>query len=1029
MSSVSSAEPTAQQNFNPSWMRTNSVNRGGSISSGGHRLSGIGGGGYDDGDKLQHNINSSKAMSLLSHADRASIAAGAAYGSGYGGGIGSPSIQNGQSTTNRWTPKSSWSKTPERSVGGATRAGSTVGRASGTFFAGRGGTRTGTENGYGGPINGSPAGSTDEAIGTYQSKFNSVRRGGGVGSVGRGGSTTGASFNTRADALYNPNDPTDRPKAVNVAATRSESDDEEEEGWSKVGATSRSSTNTAPSSSDRPAWARSESWIQRTQQQQQQQNSQQPPSTAQWNNRDSGSDSAVWRDRNQMVAAVKKNSGENPSPPLQSQQNSSAPTSAQPREESQNSDLSHLSSYQPDASTWSNSNMGGGMGVFFQPNLSGGSTPSSASGPAPVVKEEPVEFYYMDPTETRRGPFHKDQMTVWFKAGYFTDETLRVQRGEKGEYKTIGELKKIHGATTPFEYPEDVEKPHVPIPPPTSVASIPSYPSTTNPMFPSAPYGGMNMWSSMQILAERQRLAEEHNRRMQEEAEKMAKFHEAMYRQLSLQQEMSQQQIREQELALQRHREELEKRDAELKREALARQQQIEMEAREVEQRRAAIEAEALRKKESEEHARRVFEEKQREAAAAKKLAEQRSRQAQEAADRENNRLAEEAKRAAEVIQRIQRGDELKQKAAEEEKKRIAENERIAREAAKQAQLDAIWASPKAPVVSTSSNPVTTGVPKQVSPSGSDDSEGWTAITKEVKHTKPAPWAAKTTEAPQKSEKTLMEIQLEEERKMKAEQERNAKQKAKEQSSTAATTVISPEKSGGLWGATKTWAAPEANNSKAYVSPFLDGPSLEAANKMALQKKSSQSKIVVTKPAAAKPAPAPAKAKAAAQPPAEKTKKSKEQVASDAFQDWFIQKFRTFSTQLDAPTLYACILTLENPNEVEDIVMSYLDESKAVKEFVREFLKRRIAMRAAGGAAHPDADDLTSARAAAAAPSDSNSGSNSNSGNGQGKKKKKTQKQVLDGNILGFRGTAASDRLNKGEIDAIPTAPVNPSRR
>uniref|UniRef100_A0A1I7TV12 PEST proteolytic signal-containing nuclear protein n=1 Tax=Caenorhabditis tropicalis TaxID=1561998 RepID=A0A1I7TV12_9PELO len=109
--------------------------------------------------------------------------------------------------------------------------------------------------------------------------------------------------------------------------------------------------------------------------------------------------------------------------------------------------------------------------------------------------------------------------------------------------------------------------------------------------------------------------------------------------------------------------------------------------------------------------------------------------------------------------------------------------------------------------------------------------------------------------------------------------------------------------------------------------------------------------------------------------------------------------------------------------------MSYLDESKTVKEFVREFIKRRIAMRAAGGGARPDTDDLTSARTAAAAPSDSNSGSNSNSGNGQGKKKKKTQKQVLDGNILGFRGAAASDRLNKGEIDAIPTTPVNPSRR
>lgn len=47
-------------------------------------------------------------MSLLSHADRASIAAGAAYGSGYGAASGA--LQNGQSPTSRWAPKSSWSK-------------------------------------------------------------------------------------------------------------------------------------------------------------------------------------------------------------------------------------------------------------------------------------------------------------------------------------------------------------------------------------------------------------------------------------------------------------------------------------------------------------------------------------------------------------------------------------------------------------------------------------------------------------------------------------------------------------------------------------------------------------------------------------------------------------------------------------------------------------------------------------------------------------------------------------------------------
>ncbi|CAL2032483.1 unnamed protein product [Caenorhabditis brenneri] len=1114
MSSVSSAEPTAQQNFNPSWMRPSAGSRGGPLSSAGHRLSGIGGGGFDDGgddissssalaaaaaavlsppvvsefsytrerllelaptgsimpealrdqlffteknlplvsntplsdleQKLQSNINSSKQMSLLNHADRASIAAGAAYGSGYGGGLASAStatLQNGQSP-NRWTPKASWSKAPaDRPAAVTTRGGGTVGRSSGAFFSGRGGGRIGTENGFGGLTNGgSSAGPTDDT-GAYQPKFTALRRGGGVVSVGRGGSTSGTSFNTRADALYNPNDPTDRPKAVSTTVTRSESDDDEEEGWSKVGATTRSSTN-APSSAERPAWARSESWIQRTQQQQQA-NQQQPQAPGpQWNNRDNSSDSTVWRDRNQMVAAVKKTSPESSvslqqQPPLQQ---SSAPSTISPREEIDSTDHLPMPSYQPNSTTWSNNSLGSSMGVFYQP-------PTQVPAP-PVVKEASVDFYYLDPSETRRGPFSKDQMAMWFKAGYFTDETLRVQRGEKGEYKTIGDLKKLHGATTPFDYAEDIEKP-LPVAAPVlqpqlSQPSMPTYQPVANPMYPSAPFGGMNMWSSMvqpsemmsmmqstfeqQMIAERQRLVDEHNRRLQEESEKMQKFQEALYRQMSLQQELSQQQIREQELALQRHREELEKRDTELKMEALARQQKMEREAQELEQRRAAIEAEDRRKREIEE---RIQREKMQKLEALKKM-----KQAEEAAEMERIRLEAASRDAAEILRKNRIAAEQAQREKEEEEKRrvIAEKERLSREAAaaaaaarEQAELEAVWTSKKAPVVSTSSISASAGAPKQVSPSGSDDSEGWTSISKEVKHTKAAPWASKA-EAPQKSEKTLLEIQLEEERKMKAEQDQKAKQKAKEQAAIAASTPAVVDKSGGLWG-TKTWAAPETNSSsKSVVSPFLDGPSLEAANKMALQKKNSQSKITVsTKPAATASSKSKAPAVVAA-PVAPKVKKTKQEAAADELQQWFVKRFQQYSLEIDSLTLYDCILPLENPNEVEDIIMSYLDESKTVKEFVREFIKRRIAMRAAGGV-RSDADDLTSARTVAAAPSDSNSGSNSNSGNGQGKKKKKTQKQVLDGNILGFRGAAASDRLNKGEIDAIPTAPVNPSRR
>uniref|UniRef100_A0A8R1EBX3 Uncharacterized protein n=1 Tax=Caenorhabditis japonica TaxID=281687 RepID=A0A8R1EBX3_CAEJA len=287
MSSVSSAEPTAQQNFNPSWMRTNvTANRGGFLSSGGGRVAGSGGGGsiFDDvGEdhsatavlsspivselsytrerllelaptglnmpdalrdqlffnennlplvsnsplseteqfqKYQGNVNSSKAMSLLSPSDRAAIASGAAYGSGYGGGGGSGSggsassglLQNGQTpTANRWTPKQPWSKTtPDRSIGGSTPRGGASGSVGRAGVFGRGGGRIGGDNGFGGSNGSARGGNNEEGSGErgYQPKFSALRRGGGAAGVGRGGSTSVASYNTRADALFNPNDPT-----------------------------------------------------------------------------------------------------------------------------------------------------------------------------------------------------------------------------------------------------------------------------------------------------------------------------------------------------------------------------------------------------------------------------------------------------------------------------------------------------------------------------------------------------------------------------------------------------------------------------------------------------------------------------------------------------------------------------------------------------------------------------------------------------------------------------------------------------
>lgn len=662
-----------------------------------------------------------------------------------------------------------------------------------------------------------------------------------AGGVGRGGSTSGATFNTRADALYNPNDPTDRPKTVSTAVTRSESDEEDEEGWKTV------KRHTEPASSERPAWVRSESFIQRQQQAAAQQQQQQAP-ISHWN-RDAG-DSTVWKDRNQMVASVKKTSIENstaqPSPQEHNQQQSSAQSAPPEEPETAGNEMGNMPSFAPNASTWSNSVMGGGMssmGVFYQP---------PPPPPQPVVPKEEVLFYYMDPTNTKRGPFPKEQMEMWFKAGYFADETLKVQRGD-GEYKTIGELKATNGANTPFEYPEDAPPVPRPITNPMGgpvapqLPAMSGFPAAANPMFPQQ-FGPMGMWGQsadvytmmqttfeQQMLAERQKIMEEHNRRLAEETKKIADFQEAMYRQMTMQQELTAREIREKELALQRHREELERRDAELKQEALARQQKIEAEARELEERKAALEMEARRKVQMELESRHRAEEQQRVDAA--KAAQDRIRRAEEAAEKERLRLEYEARQAEETLRQLKiRKEQDEKDKAEQIRRQAEERERLNREAAaaaarQQAELEAIWAGKKTTVSTSSSSGA---APKQVSPSGSDDSEGWTVTgkEKEVKHTKPAPWASKVETAP--AEKTLLEIQMEEERQMRAEREQIARIKAKETVANlgSASAAVLEKKDSASWG-TKTWAAPEVTtNSKSYVSPFLDGPSLEAANKV-----------------------------------------------------------------------------------------------------------------------------------------------------------------------------------------------------
>ncbi|PIO74337.1 hypothetical protein TELCIR_03653 [Teladorsagia circumcincta] len=198
---------------------------------------------------------------------------------------------------------------------------------------------------------------------------------------------------------------------------------------------------------------------------------------------------------------------------------------------------------------------------------------------------------------------------------------------------------------------------------------------------------------------------------------------------------------------------------------------------------------------------------------------------------------------------------------------------------------------------------------------------------------------------------------------------------------------------------------------QAASSPFWDGPPLQTANKAPsnTSKKSSAEKVSNTKSSASKSG-----SSALAN---EKAAKRALGMGEDnsVFLEWVVQRLKELNSTVEAEVLAMFIEGVENPDEVEDYVMGYLGDSKAVKEFVREFLLKRSDFR--NRKQHGVKNDLSSARGAPV------------SGNGagfsavQGKKKKnKGARLVVDGSCLGFRATSDPNRVNQGEIETVTIA-------
>jgi hypothetical protein len=68
--------------------------------------------------------------------------------------------------------------------------------------------------------------------------------------------------------------------------------------------------------------------------------------------------------------------------------------------------------------------------------------------PAPSL----TDWFYLDPQGDTQGPFTAQDMSEWYKAGYF-QESLMVRRSIDGVFIPLGQLVKVYGRTAPFMQP------------------------------------------------------------------------------------------------------------------------------------------------------------------------------------------------------------------------------------------------------------------------------------------------------------------------------------------------------------------------------------------------------------------------------------------------------------------------------------------------------------------------------------------------------------------------------------------------
>lgn len=172
-----------------------------------------------------------------------------------------------------------------------------------------------------------------------------------------------------------------------------------------------------------------------------------------------------------------------------------------------------------------------------------------------------------------------------------------------------------------------------------------------------------------------------------------------------------------------------------------------------------------------------------------------------------------------------------------------------------------------------------------------------------------------------------------------------------------------------------------------------------------------------------------------------KTKPPKQQpVVADKFTQWIINRVKELNSSVDAEVFANFIAQIDSPDEAEDYIIGYLGDNKNIKDFHREFLNKRIELRPrvqqprkddlSGPAAALTADVAEHSKSASTASVHSKQSGTTTANNAASvKKKKQKQQKVLDPATLGFRAVPDPNRVNAGEIDAVPPAQPGTNRK